>query len=205
MLTVKTKFFNYGDTEISYLKNTDNILGAAIDSIGRVERTVIPDLFAALVFAIIGQLISAKASHTIWERMQNWLGEITPSNVAAQSIDDIQACGMTMKKASYIKNAAMNVVSGKLDLNGLYTLSDDEVITKLSSLDGVGKWTAEMLLLNSMERPDIVSYSDIAIRRGMCKLYGLSEISRSQFDIYKARYSPYGSVASIYLWQYSFR
>lgn len=205
MLTVKTKFFDYGDTEISYLKDTDNILGAAIKSLGRVERTVIPDLFAALVFAIIGQLISAKASHTIWERMQNRLGEITPSNIITQSIDDIQACGMTMKKANYIKNAAINVLDGKFDLNGLYALSDDQVIKQLSSLDGVGKWTAEMLLLNSMERPDIVSYGDIAIRRGMCKLYGFSEISKGQFDIYKARYSPYGSVASIYLWQYSFR
>jgi DNA-3-methyladenine glycosylase II len=137
--------------------------------------------------------------------MQNRLGEITPSNVVVQSIDDIQACGITMKKANYIKNAAIDVTSGKFDLNGLYALSDYQVIKQLSALNGVGKWTAEMLLLNSMERPDIVSYGDIAIRRGMCKLYGLSEISRSQFDIYKARYSPYGSVASIYLWQYSFR
>jgi DNA-3-methyladenine glycosylase II len=205
MLTVRTKFFDYGETEISYLKNSDNILGAAMDNLGRVERTVIPDLFAALVFTIIGQLISAKASNTIWERMQNRLGEITPYNIAAQSIDDIQTCGMTMKKANYIKNAAINVMSGSFDLNRLYALSDDQVIKKLSSMDGVGKWTAEMLLLNSMERPDIVSYGDIAIRRGMCRLYGLSEISKSQFDIYKARYSPYGSVASIYLWQYSFR
>lgn len=205
MVTVKTKFFDYGDTEISYLKNKDKILGATIDSLGRVERTVIPDLFAALVFTIIGQLISAKASQTVWERMQNRVGEITPSNVAAQSIDDIQACGMTMKKANYIKNAAINVMSGSFDLNRLYALSDGQVIKKLSSLDGVGKWTAEMLLLNSMERSDIVSYGDIAIRRGMCRLYGLSEISKGQFDIYKARYSPYGSVASIYLWQYSFR
>lgn len=205
MLKVNTKFFEYGDVEISYLKNIDNILGSAIEYLGRVERTVIPDLFAALVFAIVGQLISAKAAHTIWERMQNQLGEITPKNVAMQSVDDIQACGMTMKKAKYIKNAGINMMNGSFDLNKLRTLSDDEVIEQLSSLDGVGKWTAEMLLLNSMERPDVVSYGDIAIRRGMCKLYGLSQISKEQFSIYKARYSPYGSVASIYLWEYSFK
>lgn len=205
MPRVNTKFFEYGDTEILYLKNNDNILGAAIDSMGRIERTIIPDLFAALVYAIIGQLISAKASHTIWERMQDRFGVVTPDNIAVQSVDDIQTCGMTMRKAIYIRNAAINVMNGEFDLNGLYSLSDDEVIKRLSSLDGVGKWTAEMLLLNSMERPDVVSYGDIAILRGMCKLYGLSEISRPQFDIYKARYSPYGSVASIYLWEYSFR
>ncbi|MDF2673031.1 MAG: DNA-3-methyladenine glycosidase [Clostridiales bacterium] len=205
MLRVKTKFFNYGDIEVSHLKNVDNLLGAVIDSLGRVERTVIPDLFAALVFAIIGQLISAKASHTIWERMQNRFGDIIPINIAGQSVDDIQASGITVKKAIYIKNAAVNVMNGSFDLNVLHTLSDDEVIKQLSSLDGVGKWTAEMLLINSMERPDVISFGDIAILRGMRKLYGLPKISKEQFDIFKTRYSPYGSVASIYLWEYSFK
>lgn len=204
MLRVKTKFFDYGDTEISYLKSVDNKLGTVIDSIGRVERIVIPDLFAALIFAMVGQLISAKASYTIWERMQNRFGEIIPTNLAVRAADDIQACGMTMKKAIYIKNAAENVMNGSFDLNVLHTLRDDEVIKKLSSLDGVGKWTAEMMLINCMERPDVISFGDIAILRGMGKLYGLPKISKEQFDIYKARYSPYGSVASIYLWEYSF-
>ncbi|HEY5576525.1 MAG TPA: DNA-3-methyladenine glycosylase 2 family protein, partial [Clostridiaceae bacterium] len=73
-----------------------------------------------------------------------------------------------------------------------------------SSLNGIGTWTAEMLLLNSMERPDIVSWGDMAIKRGMMKLYGHTGITKEQFDGYKKRYSPYGSVASIYLWRISF-
>lgn len=66
-------------------------------------------------------------------------------------------------------------------------------------MHGVGVWTAEMLLLNSMERPNIVSWGDMAIRRGMIKLYSLPELTKDQFDKYKNKYSPYGSVASIYL------
>ena len=204
MPTVKTKYFDYGKKEIDYLKSVDEALGAAIERLGKVERVIIPDLFAALVYAVIGQLISIKAVHTIWNRMQERFGEITPQNIAEKSADDIQACGITMKKAACIKSIAEIVAQGSLNLEELYTLSDEAVIQKLSSLNGIGKWTAEMMLLNSMERPDVVSFGDIAIRRGMCKLYGLGDVTKEQFNEYKRRYSPYGSIASIYLWKISF-
>lgn len=204
MQTVKTKFFQYGTTEITYLKQVDGILGEAIDSLGKVERIIIPDLFSALIYAIIGQQISVKAVHTIWSRMQERFGEITAQNISRIPIHEIQQCGITIRKAGYIKSIADIVLQGDLNLNELYNLSDKEVIKKLSSLHGIGEWTAEMLLLNSMERPNIVSWGDIAIRRGMMKLYGLSELTKEQFDEYRNRYSPYGSVASIYLWKLSF-
>ncbi|WML34537.1 hypothetical protein [Clostridium sp. OS1-26] len=70
MENVKTKYFDYAEKEMNYLKSRDKTLGAAMDRLGKVERIVITDLFAALVYAIIGQLISVKAVHTIWDRMQ---------------------------------------------------------------------------------------------------------------------------------------
>lgn len=203
MHTVKTKFFEYGTAEVSYLKQVDKILGEAINRLGKVERVIIPDLFPALIYAIIGQQISAKAVHTIWNRIQEGFGEITPQNISKLSVEEIQKCGITTRKAGYIKSISETVATGKLNLNELYNLSDEEVISKLSSLRGIGIWTAEMLLLNSMERPNIVSFGDIAIRRGMMKLYGVSELTKEQFDEYKNIYSPYGSVASIYLWKLS--
>lgn len=204
MQTVKTKFFQYGTTEITYLKQVDEILGEAIERLGKVERVIIPDLFSALIYAIIGQQISVKAVNTIWSRIQERFGEITAQNISRISIHEIQQCGITIRKAGYIKSIADMVIQGDLNLNELYNLSDEEVIKKLSSLHGIGVWTAEMLLLNSMERPDVVSWGDIAIRRGMMKLYGLSELTKEQFNQYRNRYSPYGSVASIYLWKLSF-
>jgi DNA-3-methyladenine glycosylase II len=204
MQTVKTKYFEYGQEEIDYLKSVDVTLGAAITRVGKVERVIIPDLFTALVHAIVGQLISVKAVHTIWTRIQDRFGEITPQNIAIQTADDIQRCGMTMKKAVCIQNIARTIAQGAFDLDELYVLSDTEVVRKLMTLNGVGKWTADMMLMNAMERPDVVSWGDIAIRRGMMKLYGLSELSKEQFEEYRLRYSPLGSVASIYLWTISF-
>jgi len=204
MKTVKTKHFDYGNKEIEYLRKVDKTLGKAIEKMERVERTVIPDLFAALIYAIIGQLISAKAVDTIWNRMQEQFGKISPENMSKLSADEIQKCGITMKKAVCIKNIAETVNNGEFNLNELCNLSDEEVIKRLSTLKGIGKWTAEMLLINSMERLDVVSFDDIAIRRGICKLYGLESVTKEEFKKYKERYSPYGSVASIYLWKLSF-
>lgn len=201
MHRVKTKAFEYGLKEITYLKQVDKVLGDAIERLGKIERVVIPNLFPALIHAIIGQQISVKAVDTIWNRFQERFGEITPENVSRIPIEEIQLCGMTNRKAGYIKSIADTVSQGNLNLKELYVLSDKEVINKLSSLHGIGVWTAEMLLLNSMERPDVLSWGDMAIRRGIIKLYGLSELTKEQFCEYKNRYSPYGSVASIYLWK----
>ncbi|MNO29701.1 DNA-3-methyladenine glycosylase [compost metagenome] len=201
---IVSKYFEYGQTEINFLKARDPLLGAAMEQMGKVEREVIPDLFTALVYAIVGQLISVKAVNTIWARMQEQLGDISPSSLSCQSVDAIQKCGITMKKANCISYLARSVHQGEFNLDGLHSLSDQEVIKQLTTLNGVGKWTAEMLLINSMERPDIVSYGDMAIRRGMMKLYGLDSLTKKQFDLYRCNYSPYGSVASIYLWEVSF-
>jgi len=201
-MKVKTKLFEYGDRELNYLKQADPILGQAIDSYGKIDRIVIPDLFQALVHAIIGQQISLKAADTVWNKVQERF-DITPEYFIDIPKEELQQCGMSMRKADYILGIAHEINNGNLDLNSLYKISDQEVIKKLSSLKGIGVWTAEMLLLNSMERPDVVSYGDMAIRRGMMTLYGLNDLSKEEFNAYRSKYSPYGSVASIYLWQIS--
>lgn len=199
MQTVNTKWFEYGQMEVDYLTNVDQTLGAAIKRMGRVEREVIPDLFVALVHAMVGQQISTKAAQTIWCRMQNRFAEITPQVIATATVEAIQQCGMTTRKAGYIKSVSEMVIRGEINLSELYDLPDDTVIKRLSALRGIGAWTAEMLLLNSLERPNVVSWGDLAIRRGMINLYGLAAITKQQFEQYKERYSPYGSVASLYL------
>lgn len=204
-MQVKTKYFNYGQTEINYLKKADPVLGEAMDRMGKIQRVIIPDLFPALIYAIVGQLISVKTAQTVWQKMQDKFGEVTPHYIASQTANSIQSCGITMKKAICIKDISETIAQGKLNLNELHSLSDSEIIKRLTLLNGIGKWTAEMLLINSMERPDVVSWGDLAIRRGMCKLYGLKKISKEQFEENRNRYSPYGSTASIYLWQISFQ
>lgn len=204
MSQMTTKLFEYGRTEIDHLKLADRKLGLAIERLGQVERTVFPDLFASLIHAVVGQLISAKAVHTIWNRMEQRLGAITPGNLAILSADDIQSCGLTMKKATCIHALATQIAQGAFSLEELRYLPDEAVIEALVKQHGVGRWTAEMVLIHGLERPDVVSWGDIAIRRGMMKLYGLDRLTKAQFDDCRHRYSPYGSVASIYLWQIAF-
>ena len=84
--------------------------------------------------------------------------------------------------------------------DALPALPDAEVIRRLSAVPGVGVWTAEMLLIFALARPDVVSWGDRAIRRGMERLYGLATLNRAQFAQYRERYRPYGTVASFYLW-----
>ncbi|NLM87843.1 MAG: DNA-3-methyladenine glycosylase 2 family protein [Syntrophomonadaceae bacterium] len=193
--------FEYDQSSIEYLQKKDKKLGAAIERIGRVERQVIPDLFTALVHSIVGQQISKQAAATVWNRVQEYFGEITPARVAIASSEEIQQLGMSLRKATYIKGVAEAALEGSLDLDRLNSLPDGEIIERLSSLHGVGVWTAEMMLIFSMQRPDVVSWGDHAIRKGMMNLYGLTELTRGQFDKHRKRYSPYGTVASLYLWE----
>ena len=193
--------FEYDQSSIDYLQKKDKKLGAAIERIGRVERQVIPDLFTALVHSIVGQQISKQAAATVWNRVQEYFGEITPARVAASRPEEIQQLGMSLRKATYIKGVAEAALEGSLDLDRLNSLPDGEIIERLSSLHGVGVWTAEMMLIFSMQRPDVVSWGDHAIRKGMMNLYGLTELTREQFDKHRKRYSPYGTVASLYLWE----
>ena len=193
--------FEYDQSSIDYLQKKDKKLGAAIERIGRVERQVIPDLFTALVHSIVGQQISKQAAATVWNRVQEYFGEITPARVAIASSEEIQQLGMSLRKATYIKGVAEAALEGSLDLDRLNSLPDGEIIKRLSSLHGVGVWTAEMMLIFSLQRPDVVSWGDHAIRKGMMNLYGLTELTRGQFDKHRKRYSPYGTVASLYLWE----
>lgn len=200
---LKMNIFQYGQKEIDYLKKRDKILGIAIDEIGIIKREVIPDLFTALIRNIVGQQISSKAASTVWNRIQEHLTEVTPETIVKATSEEIQQCGISTRKVNYIKGVAQAVVQGELNLSELHTLPDDEVIKRLSSLKGIGVWTAEMLLIFSMQRPDVVSWGDLAIRRGMMTLYGLESLTKEQFEEYWKRYSPYSSVASLYLWAIS--
>lgn len=193
-------FFVYGDKETAYLADKDHTLGEAIVKIGRIDRAVDLDLFAALCYAIVSQQIAAKAYQTVRGRMEAALGPLTPEAVLACPIDALQAFGMTFRKARYLRAAAERIISGLFDLQTLYAMSDADVCRALTAFDGVGVWTAEMLMIFSMQRPNVISFGDLAIHRGLRMLYHHEDISRPLFDVYRQRYAPYASVASLYLW-----
>mgnify|MGYP004510781763 FL=1 len=199
-----TRYFEYGADAVEYLKAKDKKLGAAIDAVGFVRREMDEDdLFSAIVHHIIGQQISTAAQATVWNRVRARLGEVTPATVRAAAEEELQSCGMTFTKARYMKSCAEKVASGQFDLDAVREMGDAEAIAALSSLEGIGIWTAEMLLLFCLGRSDVLSYGDLAIHRGMRMVYHHRRVTREMFERYRRRYSPYGSVASLYLWAIS--
>lgn len=153
-------FFHYDQAAVDHLARKDKKLAAAMQAIGPVRREVMPDLFQALMHAITGQQISMAAQRTVWGRLCGLLGEVTPQALLAQPQTALQALGLSARKVDYMRGIARQVVDGELDLPGMAALEDAEVCRRLAALRGIGVWTAEMLLLFSLQRPDILSYDD---------------------------------------------
>jgi len=197
--------YNYGQEAIDHLKSQDKKLGQAIERLGHIHRQINPNPFEALISSVIAQQISIKGAETVYHRLSSLALDITPTNIGKLSLEEIQGCGMTFRKAGYIKGISEAALSGQVDFNDLQHLSDQEVIETLMPLKGIGLWTIEMLLIHALIRPDVVSYGDLAIRKGMMHLYGLETLSKATFDDYRKAYSPYGTVASLYLWALSLK
>ena len=192
-------YFVYGETELAHLRKKDKKLGALIERVGMIQRPVNPDTFSALVESVVSQQISTKAAVTVTAKLRE-LCEMNPHKLHALSAEEIQSCGMSLRKAGYIKNIAEAAVNKAVDFDTFPQKTDAKIIETLTAIKGVGVWTTEMLLIFSLNRPNVVSYGDLGIRRSMMQLYGLKELPKERFLRYAKRYAPYGSVASLYLW-----
>lgn len=192
--------FIYGTAETEYLKSKDKVLGEIIDKVGHIERETAPDLFSSVVHHIVGQQISTKAQATIWKRIREELGNVNAQNISKAGMEKLQSFGISFRKAAYIMEFAEKVQTGEFNLQRISQMSDEEAVRALVSLRGIGVWTAEMILLFCLQRPDIFSYDDLAIQRGLRMTYHHRKIDRKLFEKYRRRYSPYCSTASLYLW-----
>lgn len=194
------RYFNYGKTETDYLKSRDEHIAHVIDQTGLLNYEIFPDIYTALVHCIISQQISVKAFNTVLRQLSRITDHITPAAIVEIPSDELKHAGISGRKVSYIKEAAAKIISGEFDIGILQSLPDNEFCRRLCLLRGVGTWTAEMILIFSMQRRDILCFDDMGIRRGICRLFGLESIDRNAFEYYKKLYSPYGTVASFYLW-----
>ncbi len=192
--------FKYNEKETEYLKSKCKKLAFVIDKVGHIERKIDKDLFSAVVHHIVGQQISTKAQATIWNRIETDLKIVNADTILNAGIEKLQSFGMTFKKAEYITDFANKIKNNEFDLDAIWQKTDEEVIKELSSLKGIGVWTAEMLLLFCMERKNVFSYDDLAIQRGIRMVYHHKKITKPLFEKYRKRFSPYCSVASLYFW-----
>ena len=156
-------------------------------------------MFSSVVHHIIGQQISVRTQATVWQRMQDTLGEVNADTILAAGVPKLQEQGMTFRKAEYIADFAEKVHTGTFDPGTVEHKSDEDAIRELSALQGIGVWTAEMILLFCLQRPVVFCYDDLAIQRGLRMVYHHRKIDRKLFEKYRRRFRP-RSVASLYLW-----
>ncbi len=195
-------YFNYTEEQLLELKAKDKNISDLIDKIGIIKRETNPHIFNELIRSMVAQQISTKSAITVSNRLVENIG-LEPKNLASAKVEDIQSCGMSMIKANNIQAIAKAYLDGSLHINNYENMTDAEIIEDLVKLRGVGEWTAEMLLLFSLNRYDILSYNDLVIRKSVCRLYGLEKVTKKEFKYYKELFSPYGSIASLYLWEFN--
>ncbi|CAC13268.1 METHYLATED-DNA--PROTEIN-CYSTEINE METHYLTRANSFERASE (6-O-METHYLGUANINE-DNA METHYLTRANSFERASE) (O-6-METHYLGUANINE-DNA-ALKYLTRANSFERASE) [Mycoplasmopsis pulmonis] len=194
-------YFEYSENEVNYLKRKDKKLAKAIEKIGFIKREIKPNLFVAIVHSIIGQQISTKAHKTLWKRFEEKVKNIDAKTLASFDLFDFDGIGIANRKLTYILDFAKKVYNKEFDIDALYSMSDNEAIKSLSSLKGIGQWTAEMAMIFSMQRKNILSYKDLAIIRAIKMLYGYKDVDKITFEKLEKRYSPFASIASLYLWE----
>ncbi len=156
-------------------------------------------LFLELVESIISQQLSVKASNTIFARFEALFDTLTPQTLLGMNDEKIRACGVSYQKIKYLKSVADAFINGMIQIDKLKYMSDEEVISLLTQIHGVGRWTAEMILIFTLARPDIFSLGDQGLKNAIEKLYGVTDLK--EILALSEKWAPYRSTACWYLWK----
>ncbi len=201
-----THWNNVISTATTYLSEIDPIMANAIERVGPCTLIPNPRLFETLVDAIISQQISVKAADAIMARLRSVLhaeanGIISPEALLSLEEDTLRAVGLSPQKMRYIRDLTERVASGELDLERLSELDDETVITELVKVKGIGRWTAEMMLIFSLGRPDVLPVDDLGFVEGVREAYSLearptSKEMRERGEVWR----PYRTFATWYMW-----
>ena len=188
---------------MEYLSSVDPILGKFIQHVGPITRTGIEDPYIATIDCILSQQISSKAYQTIANRFYTRFPEADPNLILGAPFEDIRALGLSTSKANYVIGIASAKLKKDIDFDALYDLDFETIKAILTPLKGVGRWTVEMVSMFSLKKQDVISYDDLAIRKGIARLYHKKEVTKDFFNELNELYSPYQSYASFYLWHAS--
>ena len=160
------------------------------------------DPFYTLARSIIGQQISVKAAQAVWDRFENKIKKVTPKNVANMHFMSIKSCGLSKQKIIYLKSLSDAFLNKKINPKRWEKFTDEEVISELVTIKGVGRWTAEMFLIFNLCRPDIFPADDLGVIKGICHCYGLNyPIDKNTATRISSKWKPYRSVATWYFWR----
>jgi DNA-3-methyladenine glycosylase II len=189
-----------------HLSRRDKRLAPVIASSGPCRIKPHTDHYGELVGSIVGQQLSSVAAGTIWRRLLALFGGKMPTPQALIRIDDqkLREVGLSWNKVKYVKDLARHILDGRLDLDHIATMPNEQVIEQLTAVKGLGEWSAHMFLMFGLGRLDILPTGDLGIRKAVMRLYGLKTMPAPEKIItiaHKNGWHPYESVASWYLWQ----
>jgi DNA-3-methyladenine glycosylase II len=188
---------------IVHLRRTDPVLGAIINRVGDYRIQFRDPGFETLVKSIVYQQLSGRVARVIFERLLSAAGgTVTPANVLKLRPARMRSAGLSTQKTAYIRDLARHTRDGHVVFEELGSLSDTEVIEKLTVVKGIGVWTAHMFLIFALRRPDILPTGDLGIRAAIRKAYGLPDLPKpAEIENIAERWRPYCTVASWYLWR----
>ncbi len=190
---------------VAHLRAADPRLAEVIDRVGPVEFPLEPDLWWALVDAICAQQLSVKAAATILGRVEALAPEgrrPTPEEILALPDETLRACGFSRAKTAYVKDLAARWLDGTLRQDEIPELPDEEVVRVLTQVKGIGRWTAEMILIFTLGRPDVFPTDDLGIRVAVQRLADLPERpGRAEMERIAEPWRPWRTLASRYLWR----
>ncbi len=189
---------------LRHLRKHDPTMRRLIDVVGPFSLKVKRDRFAMLVSSIISQQISGSAARSIRGRLEALVApeKITPHALAARSIAELRSVGVSPQKASYLHDLAAKVDSGEVRLQRTGRMGDEDVISELVQVKGIGVWTAQMYLMFSLGRLDVFPHDDLGIRAALKNLYGLADLPDKKTSHEIARpWRPYATIASWYCWR----
>ena len=187
------------------LRTADPVLGEVIDRLGAIEPSHEPDLWWSLVDAIASQQLSIKAAATILKRVEQLAPEgerPSPRTILATSDETLRGCGLSRAKTVYLKDLATRWLDGTLEPDRLPYLDDEEVIEHLVRVKGIGRWTAEMVLMFTLGRSDVLPVDDLGLKVAVQQVYGLPERpGKKELERMGEAWRPWRSIASFYLWR----
>jgi len=187
---------------IGFLRK-DPILCAIIDVVGDFSLKKRNHHFAVLVESIISQQLATSAAEAIFTRFKNLYPKFpTALQILATKKSKLRSVGLSGMKVEYIKDLARNIQEGNVNIKLLPKMSDEDVIEHLTHVKGIGRWTAEMFLIFSLGRLDVLPVNDLGLRKGVQRAFSLHELPKpKQVEEIGERWRPYRSMATWYLWK----
>ena len=200
--TVQIYTPDYWEEACKHLAKKDRVMKRLIPKFGEACLESRGDAFTTLARSVVGQQISVKAAQTVWDKFAVLPRKLTPANVLKLKVDDMRAAGLSARKIEYLVDLALHSDSGVVHVDAWKDMADELIIEELVAIRGIGRWTAEMILIFHLMRPNVLPVDDVGLLNGISVNYFSGDpVSRSDARDVAVAWAPYCSVATWYIWR----